>query len=154
MNSDITTPVEPIAIVGLTTRSSKEVGTNPNSSGKWGDRVEEAAAKPDLVPKIDPKKSWAANARVNRDPAKGMELKFFPPGADGMAEISEYDIKEGKAVWKNAVVGYILGERPNFKEVVGFTHRSWGRSGVPRVHFLKLGYFCSIFPLRRQRMRC
>lgn len=42
-----------------------------------------------------------------------------------MVEITEQDIEEGIVVWKNAVVGYTLGEKTNFKEMVGFVHRSW-----------------------------
>lgn len=64
-------------------------------------------------------------ARGNRDLARGMELHYVPPGENGMAEITEHDIEEGKSVWKNAVVGYILEERPSFKDVVGLVHHSW-----------------------------
>lgn len=88
----------------------------------------------------------------NRDQNRGLELKYVPPpGEDGMAEITEMDIEEGRAVWKNAVVGYILGEKPSFKEVVGFVHRAWGKIQIPRIHFLKPGIFLFNFSTKEAK---
>lgn len=137
--ADITTPME---LIGGSEPSSSKGGEdgNPKLVEKWGDRCEEPSEKTEQLTKnSNPtmNKSWATIVKGNRDPAKGMELKYVPPGEDGMAEITDLDIEEGKSVWKNAVVGYILGEKPSFKEVVGFVHRSWGKIQVPRIHFLK-----------------
>lgn len=144
MQSDITTPIEPIIANILSSSQGGGVvgeGSEPKLKEKWGDRADEPETDP--IPSLKPalKKSWAAVARGNRDPNMGLQLRYVPPGEKDMADITEYDIEEGRAVWKNAVVGYILGERPSFKDVVGFVHRSWGCIQIPRVHFLKPGVF-------------
>lgn len=143
MVADITTPTE---LIGGSEPSSSKGGEaeNPNLVKKWGDRCEESSVTTEQFtknPNPTMKKTRATIVKGNKDPAKGMELKYVLPGEDGMSEISDLDIEEGKTVWKNAVVGYILGEKPSFKEVVGFVHRSWGKIQIPRIHFLKPGIF-------------
>lgn len=76
--SDIATPIEPL-VESVVATSSIEPSSSLNP--KRGEEVGEAAANSKPAPNPNPgtKKSWAAITRGNRDPARGMELKFVPP---------------------------------------------------------------------------
>lgn len=97
------------------------------------------------------KKTWASVVADNRNPDLCMKLKFIPPGDDGVVEFLRVDLMESEEVWKNSVVGYFLGAKPSFKEMVGFVNRSLRGIQIPRIHLLKEGSFCLILLVKRRR---
>lgn len=77
LQSDVSTPIEPL--IGILPSSSQEKGesSNPNLT-IWADQAEELDSNLIVNPKPAQKKSRAAVACGNRDPARGMELKYVP----------------------------------------------------------------------------
>lgn len=80
-----------------------------------------------------------------------MGLDFIPPNSDGDVEFTSEDLDEGVELWKNAIVGTIVGEKPLFKEMVSFVHKAWSRFEIPRIHLLKPGVFLFNFQTEKAK---
>lgn len=77
----------------------------------------------------------------NRSTVTSFKLDYVKPATEGVVEFSTADLDEGAMVWKNALIGYTVGDLPQFKEVVNFVHKLWSEYQIPRIHILKQGVF-------------
>lgn len=64
-----------------------------------------------------PRRPWNMVVQGNRDTSNGWKLKFVQPEKDRV-RITKAEQEEVKAVWENALVGYILDGKPRFSEMV------------------------------------
>ncbi|XP_070008264.1 uncharacterized protein [Nicotiana sylvestris] len=78
----------------------------------------------------------------NRAQHLGMQLKFFPPiikNGVKVVQLNEIEMEKQSRQWRNALIGYVLGGMPSFKEMLQFVYGVWQFVSTPRV-FLH-GYF-------------
>ncbi|GAA0144757.1 hypothetical protein LIER_36001 [Lithospermum erythrorhizon] len=50
-------------------------------------------------------------------------------------------IMVGEERWRNTVIGYVLGQNPNFREMEGFVRARWADFGEVKVHNMGKGVY-------------
>ncbi|XP_019253837.1 PREDICTED: uncharacterized protein LOC109232524 [Nicotiana attenuata] len=90
------------------------------------------------------KQTMAEAVKGNRVQNQGMQLKFYPPMAkDGVkiAKLNPKEIELQTQKWKTALIGYVLGGNPSFKEMLKFVYGVWNAVTAPTVLLHDDGYF-------------
>ncbi|XP_019260707.1 PREDICTED: uncharacterized protein LOC109238677 [Nicotiana attenuata] len=80
----------------------------------------------------------------NRAQHLGMQLKFFPPVINNgvkAVQLNEIKTEKHSRQWINALIGYVLGGMPSFKEMLQFVYGVWQFVSTPRVFLHEDGYF-------------
>ncbi|GKV19162.1 hypothetical protein SLEP1_g29456 [Rubroshorea leprosula] len=96
--------------------------------------------------------SWASIVEGNRDISKGWDLQYIKPqDPTGAMVITENEWVKGSKIWENALVGYVLGSKPDFKDVANFVNNRWREFQVPKAFMLRNGVFLFDFA-KRQRV--
>ncbi|GKV23698.1 hypothetical protein SLEP1_g33400 [Rubroshorea leprosula] len=77
-----------------------------------------------------------------RDISKGWDLQCIKPQDPTSAVvITEDEWVKGSKIWENALVGYVLGSKPEFKDVANFMNNRWREFQVPKAFMLRNGVF-------------
>lgn len=92
-----------------------------------------------------PQHPWTDVVQGNKDEMYGWKLKYVPPGKESVV-ITTKHLEEGKRVWENALIGYILDGNPKFYEMANYVRKRWKGSQVPKVAMLQEGVFLFDFP--------
>ena len=69
------------------------------------------------------------------------ELEFFPPKEEFVAVFDADDEAASAAIWRNTLVGYVLGPKPFFHHLKAAVGRLWRPRGGVRVFSRENGYF-------------
>ncbi|GLT87972.1 hypothetical protein SLE2022_060200 [Rubroshorea leprosula] len=143
-------------VVGSNTQSPESpakllIGTNGASSSgvkpetprvRWIDLVDGEKDEILTQPLRKPVRSWLSVVQGNRDIRKGWELQYVKPQDPfGAVVITEDEWYQGSKVWANALVGYVLGCKPHFKDMANYANNRWKEFQVPKVFSLKNGVF-------------
>ncbi|GKV29365.1 hypothetical protein SLEP1_g38300 [Rubroshorea leprosula] len=143
-------------VVGLDTQSPESpakllIGTNGASSSgvktetprvRWIDLVDGEKDEVLTQPLRKLVKSWSSVVQGNRDIRKGWELQYVKPqNPSGVVVITKDEWYQGSKVWENALVGYVLGCKPHFKDMANYANNRWKEFQVPKVFFLRNGVF-------------
>ncbi|GKV11183.1 hypothetical protein SLEP1_g22456 [Rubroshorea leprosula] len=68
----------------------------------------------------------AGSTSGNRDISKGWDLQYIKPQDPiGAVVITEDEWVKGSKIWENALVGYVLRSKPDFKDVVNYVNNKW-----------------------------
>ncbi|GLU24040.1 hypothetical protein SLE2022_400090 [Rubroshorea leprosula] len=101
-------------------------GTAMSPSARWSDLIEKEKGEFHPSLKQKPLRSWASVVEGNRDISKGWDLQYIKPqDPTGAVVITEDEWVKGSKIWKNALVGYVLGSKPDFKDVANFVNNRW-----------------------------
>nr|XP_009785914.1 PREDICTED: uncharacterized protein LOC104234112 [Nicotiana sylvestris]XP_009785915.1 PREDICTED: uncharacterized protein LOC104234112 [Nicotiana sylvestris]XP_016455578.1 PREDICTED: uncharacterized protein LOC107779636 [Nicotiana tabacum]XP_016455579.1 PREDICTED: uncharacterized protein LOC107779636 [Nicotiana tabacum] len=76
-----------------------------------------------LTYSVEPARSMAEIVKENLMKDQGMQLKFYPPVIkDGikLVQLNLDEMEQQCQQWKNALIEYVIGERPAFKEMLKF----------------------------------
>ncbi|GKV39884.1 hypothetical protein SLEP1_g47585 [Rubroshorea leprosula] len=117
-------------------------GTVMSPSARWSDLIEKEKGEFHPSLKQKPLRSWASVVEGNRDISKGWDLQFMKPqDPTGAVVITEDEWVKGSKIWENALVGYVLGSKPDFKDVANFVNNRWREFQVPKAFMLRNGVF-------------
>ncbi|GLT28117.1 hypothetical protein SLA2020_030730 [Shorea laevis] len=86
------------------------------------------------------KRNWAEVVQGNRSGMKGLKLDYYPV-VDGVVEFDEDEWNDGVKHWQFALMGYTIGIKPSFKEMVRFANINWRDIQIPKIYMLKDGVF-------------
>ncbi|GLT27313.1 hypothetical protein SLA2020_023200 [Shorea laevis] len=112
------------------------------SKARWGDMLQEVEEGILPMQKPKPMRSWSSVVQGNRDIRKGWELQYVKPqDPSGAVVITEEEWNEGSKIWQNALVGYVLGIKPSFKDMANFVNNRWKEFQVPKAFILRNGVF-------------
>ncbi|OIT40527.1 hypothetical protein A4A49_04466 [Nicotiana attenuata] len=90
------------------------------------------------------KRTMVEVVKGNRVQTKGMQLNFYPPIVKNgvkMAKLNPKEIEQQSQRWKTALIGYVLGGNPSFKEMLKFVYGVWSTVTTPTVLLHDDGYF-------------
>ncbi|GKU98349.1 hypothetical protein SLEP1_g11364 [Rubroshorea leprosula] len=117
-------------------------GTAMPPSARWSDLIEKEKREFQLSLKQKPLRSWASVVEGNRDISKGWDLQYIKPqDPTGAVVITEDEWVKGSKIWENALVGYVLGSKLDFKDVANFVNNRWREFQVPKAFMLRNGVF-------------
>ncbi|XP_019246521.1 PREDICTED: uncharacterized protein LOC109226182 [Nicotiana attenuata] len=80
----------------------------------------------------------------NRQQQVGQKLDYFPPVMkDGVkvVKLDPKEIEEQNQKWSLALIGYVIGGNPAFKEMLKFVYGVWNIVNTPQVYLHNDGYF-------------
>ncbi|GKU89901.1 hypothetical protein SLEP1_g3973 [Rubroshorea leprosula] len=77
---------------------------------------------------------------VEQSSEKRRETKE-PQDPSGAVVITEEEWNEGSKIWENALVGYVLGIKPSFKDMANFMNNRCKEFQVPKAFMLRDGVF-------------
>ncbi|GKV49683.1 hypothetical protein SLEP1_g56421 [Rubroshorea leprosula] len=63
------------------------------------------------------------------------------PRDTGLDEATAIESRKEAVVWENALVGYVLGCKPHFKDMANYANKRWKEFQVPKVFSLRNGVF-------------
>ncbi|GKV47886.1 hypothetical protein SLEP1_g54739 [Rubroshorea leprosula] len=116
--------------------------TKISPSARWSDLIEKEKGEFQPSLKQKPLRSWASVVEGNRDISKGWDLQYIKPqDPTGAVVITEDEWVKGSKIWENALVGYVLGSKPEFKDVANFVNNRWREFQVPKAFMLRNGVF-------------
>ncbi|GKV43378.1 hypothetical protein SLEP1_g50676 [Rubroshorea leprosula] len=102
-------------------------GTGISPSARWSDLIEKEKGEFQPSLKQKPLRSWASVVEGNRDISKGWDLQYIKPqDPTSIVVITEDEWVKGSKIWENALVGYVLGSKPEFKDIANFMNNSNG----------------------------
>ncbi|GLT95398.1 hypothetical protein SLE2022_130820 [Rubroshorea leprosula] len=117
-------------------------GTKISPSARWSDLIEKEKGEFQPSLKQKPLRRWASVVEENRDISKGWDLQYIKPqDPTGAVVITEDEWVKGSKIWENALVGYVLGSKPEFKDVANFVNNRWREFQVPKAFMLRNGVF-------------
>ncbi|GKV33629.1 hypothetical protein SLEP1_g42109 [Rubroshorea leprosula] len=117
-------------------------GTASSPSVRWSDLIEKEKGEVQPSLKQKPLRSWASVVEGNRDISKGWDLQYIKPqDPTGAVVITEDEWVQGSKIWENALVGYVLGSKPEFKDIANFVNNRWREFQVPKAFMLRNGVF-------------
>ncbi|XP_070056714.1 uncharacterized protein [Nicotiana tomentosiformis] len=80
----------------------------------------------------------------NRQQQLGMKLEYFPPvlkDSVKVVKLNPQEIEEQNQKWSLALIGYVIGGNPTFKEMLKFVYGVWNSVTSPQVFLHNDGYF-------------
>ncbi|OIT32212.1 hypothetical protein A4A49_55612, partial [Nicotiana attenuata] len=80
----------------------------------------------------------------NRSLQLGMKLDYFPPimrYGRKIAKLVQAEVEEECQKWKSALIGYVIGGNPTFKEMLKYVYGVWNFVVTPQVFLHNDGYF-------------
>ncbi|GKV42356.1 hypothetical protein SLEP1_g49767 [Rubroshorea leprosula] len=117
-------------------------GTAMSPSARWSDLIEKEKGEFHPSLKQKPLRSCASVMEGNRDISKGWDFQYVKPQDPiGAVVITEDEWVKGSKIWENALVGYVLGFKPDFKDVSNFVNSRWREFQVPKAFMLRNGVF-------------
>ncbi|XP_070044692.1 uncharacterized protein [Nicotiana tomentosiformis] len=90
------------------------------------------------------KRTMADMVKGNRTMQQGLQLNFYPPEvSDGVkiVKLNQKEIELQCQKWESALIGYVMGENPTFKEMLKFAYGVWNSVTTPKVLLHDDGYF-------------
>ncbi|GKV12177.1 hypothetical protein SLEP1_g23358 [Rubroshorea leprosula] len=112
-------------------------GTTISPSARWSDLIEKEKGEFQPSLKQKPLRSWASVVEGNRDISKGWDLQYIKPqDPTGAVVITEDEWVKGSKIWENALVGYVVGSKLEFKDVANFMNNRWREFQVPKAFML------------------
>ncbi|GKU93131.1 hypothetical protein SLEP1_g6756 [Rubroshorea leprosula] len=124
----------------VSTTSSSGIAISPSARSIGVIEKEKEDFQPSLKQK--PLRSWASVVEGNRGIRKGWDLQCVKPhNPIGVMVITKDEWVKGSKIWENALVGYVLGLRPTFKDMANFVNNRWKEFQVPKAFLLRNGVF-------------
>ncbi|XP_070049158.1 uncharacterized protein [Nicotiana tomentosiformis] len=90
------------------------------------------------------KRTMAEVVKGNREQHTGLKLDYFPPVMkDGVkvVKLNSQEIADQNQKWSLALIGYVIGGNPTFKEMLKFVYGVWNFVNTPKVFLHNNGYF-------------
>ena len=100
------------------------------------------------------RKLWVDVVNENRNPTKGMPLKYFAPQiVNGEVEvmIEDEDIESELKFWDTTLIMYVLGADMSMHSVKHFMMQNWNFVPLPDMYYHDEGYFLLRFSSHRER---
>lgn len=123
----------------------QNLGDFPPLQGAVGVNVGQACSVPTSEPSPPASSAWAGLFSSNRLKVNGLSLEYIQPSTNSTSSPSiSYSYEEVSteiSLWKHALVGFVLGTKPPFKQMVGFMQRRWKVFGDVEVFVLESGVF-------------
>lgn len=94
------------------------------------------------------RKLWVDILNENRNPAKGMVMRYMPPIViNGKVEvkIDEAHVESESQFWNNSFIMYVLGEDLSMHTVKNYTLKMWNHVQLSDMYFYDECYFILIF---------
>lgn len=92
-----------------------------------------------VQPSAAQKPSYDVVAKGNRDMEHGWSLHYVKPKDPKVIFFTMDQWKVGSFIWKNTLVGYVIGRKPTFAEMNPFTHYQWKEGAVSKLSMLGNG---------------
>ncbi|GLT85876.1 hypothetical protein SLE2022_040490 [Rubroshorea leprosula] len=123
---------------GSNIASASRTKTIESSKARWGDMLQEGEEGILPLQKPKPVRSWSSVVQENTDIRKGWELQYVKPQDPfGVVVITKDEWNERSKIWQNALVGYVLGIKPSFKDMANFVNNRWKEFQVPKAFILR-----------------
>ncbi|XP_060182487.1 uncharacterized protein LOC132612182 [Lycium barbarum] len=93
--------------------------------------------------------------RNNRAPNRGKKLSYFPPvlkDGNKVVKLNLSELESQKRKWDNALIGYVVGKNPPFKQMLKFVYAIWNFVETPRVFLHEEGYYIFKFANEQDKM--
>ncbi|XP_075104760.1 uncharacterized protein LOC142178874 [Nicotiana tabacum] len=90
------------------------------------------------------KPMMAEVVKGNREQNMGLNLNYYPPVMkDGIkiVKLNPQEIAEQNQKWSRALIGYVIGGNPTFKEMLKLVYGVWTSVSTPHVFLHNNGYF-------------
>lgn len=84
------------------------------------------------------RRAWNDVVKGGNGLVRGQKLQYIPPRPEGVV-ITEEEYNEGSLLWKNSVVGYVLGLKPGYKAMQKYVSTVWKKE--VQIHQIKEGVF-------------
>ncbi|GLT41557.1 hypothetical protein SLA2020_156110 [Shorea laevis] len=116
-----------------------------------GEQVEEATLGA-MTGKVQHGHNWAdmVSGKGNRYSSMGIKLFYVKP-INGIVEFTQDEWENGIDEWKCALIGYVMGSKPAFKDMVRFTNVAWKEFEIPMIHQLNTLVFLFKFALEEAK---
>ena len=99
-------------------------------------------------------KPWVSLFKGSSLPSKGFALNFIAPTVcDGkpIAVLDKHEIQKMNDLWGNAVVMYVVGEKPSIGSILRFIAKEWHQVGKPQIFLHDEGYFVIRFQSKKDK---
>ncbi|XP_056698436.1 uncharacterized protein [Spinacia oleracea] len=102
---------------------------------------------------MDPK-PWVNLFKGSSLPSKGISLNFIAPTVcDGtpIAVLDKNELQKMNDLWGNAIVMYVVGEKPSIGVVLRFIEKEWHQVSKPQIFLHDEGYFVIRFQSKKDK---
>ncbi|XP_019228865.1 PREDICTED: uncharacterized protein LOC109209956 [Nicotiana attenuata] len=135
----------PIQLASWLPGSSSQMEKRENQQAKNGEEGHvQPARKLTFATETHAMPTMAEVVKNNRTQTQGMKLNFYPPVIkDGIKvmQLNHQEIDKQKQKWQCALIGYVIGGTPKFKEMLQFVYGVWHSVKTPRVFLHDDGYY-------------
>lgn len=80
----------------------------------------------------------------NHDKAAGFNLQFVSPvlkEGKRVAKLLKTELENEEDKWKNALIGFVIGDCPGYKQMLNFVSGKWEGISLPQIFLHNDGYF-------------
>ncbi|GKV27080.1 hypothetical protein SLEP1_g36290 [Rubroshorea leprosula] len=120
--------------------SSSSTKSWPNMASEDAQKSISKEANAPIIDKgmqhVEGKRNWTEVVQGNHSGMKGLKLDYYPV-VDGVVEFNKDEWNEGIKHWQFALMGYTIGIKPSFKEMVKFANINWQDIQIPKIYMLK-----------------
>ncbi|XP_020259073.1 uncharacterized protein LOC109835511 [Asparagus officinalis] len=95
-------------------------------------------------------KTFVSLVSDNRKSGNGLSLSFIPSSLTNTASFTADEWKQGEELWKNALIGHVIGLNVKFKSMESYVNKLWGKISIPKTSLIKQGLFLFDFQTQKQ----